>query len=326
MPPASPQALWRVSRQNPTEWVPNPRVTPVFDYGGGLPVRSDFEAHHRRNQRVLIASRPMNWPEFIAEVVGHLAWPATAMVVLFVFRSPLANLIERLRHVKFQSLELEAGLTEVIVKSPDVEATPEIASRYASRAAEVVRSLAQEDAGVPATIDSDAPDYVDPLSETLVTVTVLDEEGVRVRAVPIDIGMVEGDGLFVDRSGSYTSDGRATFSYLAPVSAGEAVFVVQAGDASKGQQIQGIIELAISPEPPPETWNARLKDGSQTVVWNGEDGAAPSEGVVPGVVAIWHWNGSSWDCYFPDAADVPGGVTLPSLTNGAAYLVVVEGR
>ncbi len=268
----------------------------------------------------------MDGPEFIAEVVGHLAWPATAVIVLFAFRRPLTNLIERLRHVKFQSLELEAGLTDLIVKSPDIETTPEIARRYASRAARVVRSLAQEDAGVPASIHHDAAEYVEPLSETLVTVTVVDEEGVRVRAVPIDIVMVEGDGLFVDRSGSYTSDGRATFTYLAPVSPGEAVFVVQAGDAAKGQHIQETMRLAISPEPPPATWNTRLKAGSQAVVWNGEDGAAPSEGIVPGVVAIWHWNGSNWDCYFRDAADVPGGVTLRSLTNGAAYLVVVEAR
>lgn len=246
--------------------------------------------------------------------------------MLFVFRKPLTNLIERLQHVKFQSLELETGLADVIVKSPDVKATPETAQRYASQAASVVRSLAQGDAGVPATIDHDAADYIEPLSETRITVTVLDEEDVRVGAVPIDIVMVEGDGLFVDRSGSYTSDGRATFTYLAPVSPGEAVFVVQAGDPAKGQQIQEIIELVIGPEPPPATWNVRLKAGSQTVIWDGEDGAAPSEGVVPGVVAIWHWNGSSWDCYFRDASDVPGGVTLHSLTNGAAYVVVVEAR
>lgn len=266
----------------------------------------------------------MNWPEFIAEVVGHLAWPATAVIVLFVFRSPLTNLIERLRHVRFQSLE--AWLADAIDKSPDVEATPEIARRYASQAARVVRSLAQGDAGVPATINHDAPDYVEPLSETLLTVTVVDEEGVRVRAVPIDIVKVEGGGLFVDRSGSYTSNGRATFTYLAPASSGEAVFVVQAGDAAKGQQIQKAIRVAVIPESPSATWSARLRAGSQTVVWNGEDGAAPSEGVVPGVVAIWHWNGSSWDCYFPDAVDIPGGITLRSLTNGAAYLVVVEAR
>ena len=72
------------------------------------------------------------------------------------------------------------------------------------------------------------------------------------------------------------------------------------------------------------TWNQPLASGTHNLVWNGADGADPSDGAGSGVTAIWQWNGSSWDGYFPSAADVPGGNTLTSLTNGAAYWVIVE--
>ena len=184
--------------------------------------------------------------------------------------------------------------------------------------------------GAPASIETDAPARVDSLSSTGITVTVLDDEGVRVGAVPISVVSVEGSGNVDDVPRGMTSDGRGTFTFLAPLSSGEAVFLVRAGDAAKGQQIQTSITLAIGPEPeevpdaPPATWSAELASGTWNLVWNGEDGADPADGAAEGVTAIWQWNGSSWDGYFPAAADVPGGNTLDSLSNGAAYWVIVE--
>lgn len=80
------------------------------------------------------------------------------------------------------------------------------------------------------------------------------------------------------------------------------------------------------PEPEPMTWNNELVSGQNLVVWNGPDGADASEGAAEGVTAIWSYNTGSgtWDGYFPSAADVPGGNTLMSLSNGQAYVVIVE--
>jgi hypothetical protein len=80
------------------------------------------------------------------------------------------------------------------------------------------------------------------------------------------------------------------------------------------------------PEPEPPTWNNELVSGQNLVVWNGEDGADASAGAAEGVTAIWSYNTGSgtWDGYFPTAADVPGGNTLSTLSNGQAYVVIVE--
>ena len=79
-------------------------------------------------------------------------------------------------------------------------------------------------------------------------------------------------------------------------------------------------------EPPARqtSWSEPLTPGTWNLVWNGADGAAPSDGVTAGVVAISWWNGEAWDSYFPSAGNVPGLNTLASLNKGAAYWVVVE--
>ena len=184
--------------------------------------------------------------------------------------------------------------------------------------------------GSPATIETNAPARVDSLSTTSITVTVLDEEGGRVGAVPITVDQVEGSGKADPVPGDMTSDGRATFSYLAPLSSGEAVFLIRAGAGAT--LIQDTITIAIgeaaadAPEAPPATWNNDLVSGQNLVVWNGADGADPSEGAADGVSAIWAYNAGAgtWDGYFPSAADVPGGNTLTSLGNGQAYVVIVD--
>ncbi len=193
--------------------------------------------------------------------------------------------------------------------------------------------------GPPTVIETDAPTSVDPLSSTAITVTVLDDEGERVGAVPISVVQVDGSGnLDVFRgqtsdpttSTSKTSDGRATFTYLAPLSAGEAVFLVRVG--SGPGQIQDTITVAVGaaaeedPEAPAATWNNELVSGQNVVVWNGDDGADASAGSADGVTAIWSYNtgSGSWDGYFPEAADVPGGNTLTTLSSNQAYVVIVN--
>ena len=186
--------------------------------------------------------------------------------------------------------------------------------------------------GAPASIETDAPARVDALSSTSITVTVTDDEGVRVGAVPITITKVEGDGNVDPVPGGMTSDGRGTFTFLAPLSSGETVFLVRAGDPLKGQQIQEAVTVAVgaaaeeAPDAPAATWNNELVSGQNVVVWNGDDGADASAGSADGVTAIWSYNtgNGSWDGYFPEAADVPGGNTLTTLSSNQAYVVIVN--
>ena len=159
--------------------------------------------------------------------------------------------------------------------------------------------------GAPASMENDAPANVDSLTSTKITVTVLDDEGVRVGAVPVSVIQVEGSGNTDRPAGgddAMTSDGRASFTFLAPLSEGEAVFLIRAG--APGKVIQSTITLAIggteeAPDAPPATWNAPLASGTHNLVWNGDDGADAADGAGEGVTAIWQWNGSGWDGYFP---------------------------
>ena len=177
--------------------------------------------------------------------------------------------------------------------------------------------------GAPASIETDAPANVDSLSSTKITITVLDDEGVRVGAVPVSVVQVEGSGNASDVAGGMTSDGRGSFTFLAPLSAGDAVFLIRAGDPAKGQQIQDTVTIAIGAavevdEGPAPTWSETVTSGTHNLVWNGEDGPA-SAGEVEGLIAIWRWENGQWLGYVPGLAD-----NLTELENGKAYWVVVE--
>lgn len=61
----------------------------------------------------------MDWLELLASLVGSLAWPATVVVILLVFRHQVAGLIPLLRRLRYKDLELEfeRGLREVSQKA-----------------------------------------------------------------------------------------------------------------------------------------------------------------------------------------------------------------
>ena len=184
--------------------------------------------------------------------------------------------------------------------------------------------------GAPDGVSTDAPSRVDALSSTTITITVEDDETVRVGAVGYSIDQLEGEGKITagetDKD-SKTRDGQAKFTYRAPRS-GTALFLVTVpvGASSVTHTIEITIGAAPveAPDAPPATWSAPLASGTHNLVWNGDDGADVADGSAEGVTAIWQWNGTGWDGYFPAAADVPGGNTLDELTNGAAYWVIVE--
>ncbi len=111
-----------------------------------------------------------------------------------------------------------------------------------------------EVAGAAASIESDAPESVDPLSDTTVTITVRDDEGVLVGETAINVIKVAGDGLAEGKAtaeGAKTTDGSAQFSYAAGLE-GQVVFRVIAG--SGGSAVRDIITLQVGvpvEEPPP---------------------------------------------------------------------------
>ena len=203
--------------------------------------------------------------------------------------------------------------------------TVHIAGPAADKSADVAVEI--QVGGPPSSISTDAPAYVEPLSSTKVTITVVDDEEVLVGAIPASVFQVEGSGKVIAGEGEVmTSDGTVSFTYLAPSSPGTAVFRVTAGTAGLADNVVVTIGSAPVevPDAPPATWNDELVSGAQNVVWNGDDGADVADGSAEGVTAIWQWNGTGWDGYFPAAADVPGGNTLSTLSNGAAYWVIVD--
>ena len=107
-------------------------------------------------------------------------------------------------------------------------------------------------AGAAATIESDAPEYVEPLSDTTITVSVLDDEGVLVGETAINVIKVAGDGLAegpATVADATTKNGSSTFSYAAGLE-GQVVFRVIAGSGSGA--IRDIITLTVGSEPEPD--------------------------------------------------------------------------
>ena len=172
--------------------------------------------------------------------------------------------------------------------------------------------------GPPSAIMDDAPASVEPLSETSINLTILDDEGIPVGETALDIDLISPQGL-ITANPVTTKDGKATFSFIAALS-GEVVFRIAAGTPGV-DQITDSITITVgeaAPEGPAPTWSETPTSGTHNLVWNGEDGPA-SAGAVEGLVAIWRWENGQWLGYVPGLAD-----NLNELENGKAYWVVVE--
>lgn len=184
-------------------------------------------------------------------------------------------------------------------------------------------------AGPPSTIEDDAPEYVDPLSDTKITVTVRDDEGVLAGETSVAIIKLAGDGL-VENASEMTVNGTASFSYAAG-RAGEAAFRVIAGtgpDAPRHLIVVNVGEPAPEPEPepegPPPTWSDPLVSGWNQVTWDGEDGASVADNVDDSVTSVHQWNPGSqrFNSWFAGAEGVPTTVNdFSELENGGIYWV-----
>ena len=134
-----------------------------------------------------------------------------------------------------------------------------------------------EVAGAPSSMTSDASEYVDPLSETKITVSAVDDEGVLVGEQEFAVIQIEGSGN-ASANGATTKDGSQSFTYIAPLTEGTAVFLVRVGTGTS--RIQDTITVNVGtepadepePDPEPEVTSPWLLDDPSTsslVVFNG---------------------------------------------------------
>ena len=170
-----------------------------------------------------------------------------------------------------------------------------------------------EVAGAPASIESDAPEYVDPLSDTTITITVRDDEGVlvgetdhHVRARSPATASIEGKATATD---AVTKDGSATFSYAAGLE-GQVVFRVIAG-SGPGAVRDIIVSLQVGepvedpPPPPPSLSPAPSATGFTLVNFSGgsveELGTAVTTACGGGGTAYATDYQGNWVSYIPAA-------------------------
>ena len=112
----------------------------------------------------------------------------------------------------------------------------------------VKASATIEVAGKPDSITTDAPAMVDTASVTKITVSVFDDEGVLVGDRDVNIRKVGGDGLIEDAQSS-TTNGKATFTFIAPSAIGSSEILISAGKVDHRLTLQ-IGEAPEEPAPP----------------------------------------------------------------------------
>ncbi|MYE13377.1 MAG: hypothetical protein F4X99_17335 [Gammaproteobacteria bacterium] len=175
-----------------------------------------------------------------------------------------------------------------------------------SGATTVKASATIEVAGKPASITTDAPERVDLASVTKVTVSVFDDEDVLVGDRDVNIRKVGGDGLVEDAQTS-TTNGKATFNFIAPSTPGSSEILVTAGDVNHRVTLT-IGDAMEEPDEPvmedPHAGEPELTGNAPLMIYSGgsvDELAHASEHTCPGGATIWVHDGSSWQVYSTDA-------------------------
>lgn len=170
-----------------------------------------------------------------------------------------------------------------------------------------------------ASITTDAPDRVSPMSDNKITLTVYDSNDVLVDEQPVSISQIDGPGQ-IGNAMSETSNGVASFTYLASKE-GRAVFLIRVNPATPSE-VRELIEIDIVPEADPP-WAQNLVEGWQNITWTGEDTPVADAALDSNVTAIYGRSKDGWSCYFTSGVDVVGANTLSDLTKGSKYFVFV---
>ena len=141
---------------------------------------------------------------------------------------------------------------------------------------------------------------------TKVTVSVFDDEDVLVGDRAVNIRKVGGDGLVEDAKTS-TTNGKATFNFIAPSTAGSSEILITAGDVNYRVKLT-IGEAMEEPDEPvmedPHAGEPELTGNAPLMIYSGgsvDELAHASEHTCPGGATIWVHDGSSWQVYSTDA-------------------------
>lgn len=88
----------------------------------------------------------MNWLEFIASIVGSLAWPAVLIAIFYFIREPIRNLLPLLQRLKYKELELEFSRrveevsAEVVQELPALPAAAPVQTDELTKAAKLAET------------------------------------------------------------------------------------------------------------------------------------------------------------------------------------------
>jgi hypothetical protein len=101
--------------------------------------------HLHRERDATLGSTLVNWREFSTSLAGDLAWPVVVLVVLFLFREPIAKRIENLKSLKAGNFAAEFSAVE-----PTLDRAKEAeASRRSGEAQETRDDGTEKDKSIP---------------------------------------------------------------------------------------------------------------------------------------------------------------------------------
>jgi hypothetical protein len=82
----------------------------------------------------------MNWLEFIANIVGSLAWPAVFIAVFYFLREPVENLLPLLQRLKYKEIELEFNRRVEEVRAEVVQELPPLPTAAPAQTDELTKA------------------------------------------------------------------------------------------------------------------------------------------------------------------------------------------
>ena len=177
-------------------------------------------------------------------------------------------------------------------------------------AANAVASFSVFVSGAPASITTDAPPRVDPLSTTKITLTAVDDEDVRVGGQSYSVVKIEGDGAITKGASGTTQDGSATFTFVAPRS-GVTAFLLTVGsetdtvEVAIGEAMDEAVVVEDPPDEPPSLSEAPSATGVTLTSFSGgtveELKTALTAACSGDGVSAYTTSGGAWNTFIPGA-------------------------
>ena len=184
--------------------------------------------------------------------------------------------------------------------------------------------------GKAASVTTDAPESVEPLSQTTITVTVKDDADVAVGATKVKVRNVGGGGLLegLDADNTKTTvNGATSFTYFAGASEGPVTIVIDANPGSS--QVREVVTIDVgTPAPPaPEEPDAATLTGMGALrIFSGgsvADLAAAAMAACPGGAVVWVQDASGgWQSYSTTAPAFVNAVFSAAFPDGLGMQAV----